>query len=91
MVPLNGARSPFQARKLSIDSPGKLFFMGFLTNVLNPKIAIFYRAIFPQFVSPGHGSAFAQSLLPGVTGIGASFSVTLCFVMFPARLAQRCG
>jgi threonine/homoserine/homoserine lactone efflux protein len=82
-----GARSPFQARDLPIDSPRKLFFMGFLTNVLNPKIAVFYLAIFPQFVSPEHGSVFAQSLLLGVTQIGVSFSVNLCIVMFAARLA----
>jgi threonine/homoserine/homoserine lactone efflux protein len=36
-----GARSPFEARQLPEDSPGNLFFMGFLTNLLNPKIAIF--------------------------------------------------
>ena len=82
-----GARSPFEARDLPIDSPRKLFFMGFLTNVLNPKIAVFYLAIFPQFVSPEHGSVFAQSLLLGITQIGVSFSVNLCIVMFAARLA----
>lgn len=82
-----GARSPFQARDLPIDSPRRLFFMGFLTNVLNPKIAVFYLAIFPQFVSPAHGSVFAQSLLLGITQIGVSFSVNLCIVMFAARLA----
>ena len=83
-----GARSPFEARDLPQDSPRKLFVMGFLTNLLNPKIAVFYLAIFPQFVSPGHGSVFAQSLLLGVTQIGVSFSVNLCIVMFAARLAR---
>jgi threonine/homoserine/homoserine lactone efflux protein len=82
-----GARSPFEARDLPIDSPRRLFFMGFLTNVLNPKIAVFYLAIFPQFVSPENGSVLAQSLLLGVTQIGVSFSVNLCIVMFAARLA----
>src|SRR6202790_2998131 len=33
-------RSPFQVKKLSVDGPRKLFAMGFLTNLLNPKIAI---------------------------------------------------
>ncbi len=35
---------------------------GFLSNVLNPKTAVFYLAFLPQFVNP-QGSAIAQSLL----------------------------
>lgn len=32
-----GGRSPFQVRDLPKDSPRKLFLMGFLTNLLNPR------------------------------------------------------
>src|SRR4051812_18474801 len=32
---------------LQVDKPGKLFSVGFLTNVLNPKVAIFYVSFFP--------------------------------------------
>lgn len=82
-----GARSPFEARALPADPPRKLFFMGFLTNVLNPKIAVFYLAIFPQFVSPEHGSVLVQSVQLGFTQIAVSFSVNLCIVLSAARLA----
>src|SRR5690606_37444657 len=36
-----GARSAFEARQLPVDPTSKLFLMGFFTNVLNPKIAVF--------------------------------------------------
>ncbi len=37
-------RSPFQVKKLKVDGPRKLFAMGFVTNLLNPKIAMLYLA-----------------------------------------------
>ncbi|MBC8028296.1 MAG: LysE family translocator, partial [Steroidobacteraceae bacterium] len=54
-----GASSPFETRALPIDSNARLFAMGFLTNALNPKIAVFYLSVFPQFVRPEHGSVLA--------------------------------
>lgn len=83
-----GARSPFEARELPEDSPSRLFFMGFLTNVLNPKIAVFYLSIFPQFVSPEHGSVFIQSIVLGLTQISVSFMVNLAITLSAASLAS---
>lgn len=83
-----GARSPFEARQLPADPPRKLFLMGFLTNLLNPKIAVFYLSIFPQFVSPARGSVFAQSMTLGLTQIAVSFTVNLAIALSAAGLAR---
>jgi threonine/homoserine/homoserine lactone efflux protein len=48
---------------------------------------MFYLSVFPQFVSPEHGSVFAQSITLGLTQIGVSFSVNLLIALFAATLA----
>jgi threonine/homoserine/homoserine lactone efflux protein len=86
-----GARSPFEARELPADSPARLFFMGFMTNALNPKIAVFYLSVFPQFVRPEHGSVLAQSITLGITQILVSFAVNFAIILSAARLAAWFG
>lgn len=70
-----GGQSPFQVRALPVDSPRKLFAMGFLTNLLNPKIAMLYLSLLPQFIDPAAGHVFAQSIALGFTQIAVSISV----------------
>lgn len=82
-----GAKSLFQAKNLPMDSNRKLFVTGFLTNLLNPKAVVFYLALFPQFISPEHGSVFVQSLILGSAQITISFLVNLLITLSAAGVA----
>src|ERR1700755_1463138 len=70
-----GGRSPFQVKEVAVDGPRKLFAMGFVTNLLNPKIAMLYLALLPQFIDPAQASVLTQSLALGFIQIAISVSV----------------
>lgn len=82
-----GGRSPFQIRHLPADGPRKLFLMGLLTNLLNPKIAVMYLSLLPQFISPEQGSILAQSVMLGLTQIVVSISVNAAIVVASGSIA----
>jgi threonine/homoserine/homoserine lactone efflux protein len=82
-----GGRSPFQVRNLPHDRPRKLFGMGFLTSLLNPKIAMLYLALLPQFIDPAAGSVLAQSVLLGSMQIAISLSVNALIAIAAGSIA----
>ncbi|MEH7828596.1 LysE family translocator [Gemmobacter denitrificans] len=58
-----------QAR--GVASPGRALWRGFLTNALNPKVALFVLAFLPQFTLPGLGPVWQQIVV-----LGLLFSLT---------------
>ncbi|WP_159873074.1 MULTISPECIES: LysE family translocator [unclassified Raoultella] len=83
-----GGRSLFAVRDLSADSGRKLFLMGFITNLANPKIAIMYLSLLPQFISPGHGSILSQSLVLGFTQASISVAVNALIVLMAGEVSR---
>src|SRR3954452_10975943 len=54
------------AQRLAPSPLGAVFAQAVLTNVLNPKVALFFLAFLPQFVDPAAGPALAQIVLLGL-------------------------
>lgn len=86
-----GGRSPFAVQQLPVDSPRRLFAMGFMTNLLNPKAALLYLSLLPQFIDPAAGSVFAQAVILGSVQIAISLSVNGMIAMAAGSIAGFLG
>jgi threonine/homoserine/homoserine lactone efflux protein len=82
-----GGRSPFQVRALPQDSPRKLFVMGLVTNLLNPKIAMLYLSLLPQFIDPDRGGVFGQTLALGAVQVAISLTVNAMIAITAGSIA----
>ena len=82
-----GGRSPFEVKALPVDGPRRLFAMGLLTNLLNPKIAMLYLSLLPQFIDPKAGSVLLQSLALGSTQIVVSITVNALIAVTAGSIA----
>lgn len=59
----------FEALPLPPVADRVLFRQALIASVVNPKVAVFYLSLFPQFVDPAAGSVLPQSLVLGVVHI----------------------
>lgn len=63
--------APALAEGRGVATPARAIWRGFLTNALNPKVALFVLAFLPQFTNPALGPVWQQILL-----LGAIFTIT---------------
>jgi threonine/homoserine/homoserine lactone efflux protein len=86
-----GGRSPFQVRDLPVDSNRRLFTMGLITNLLNPKAAMMYLSLLPQFIDPARGNVLTQSLALGSLQIIISLSLNALIASAAGTIATFLG
>jgi threonine/homoserine/homoserine lactone efflux protein len=82
-----GGRGLFETYQPKRDPAGKLFRMGLITNLLNPKSAIMYLALIPQFIYPHLGHTAVQGVILGSLQIAVSMTVNALIIIAAGAIA----
>ncbi|WP_320533941.1 LysE family translocator [Robbsia andropogonis] len=62
------------------------FLQGFLSDVLNPKVALFFLAFLPQFIEPHDPKAVLHIIALGISGNMVGILTSMTYVFLAARL-----
>ena len=65
------------------------FSQGIVTEVLNPKTALFFLSFIPQFIVPAQGRVFGQFLLLGAISVALNTSADLLVAFFAGPIGRR--
>ena len=67
---------------------GRIFAQGFVTQILNPKVAVFFVAFLPQFLNPAQPIAPQVAVL-GVVYVTVAIAVDVTYVLTWTAIARR--
>lgn len=67
----------------------QIYKQGVLTNVFNPKVALFFLAFFPQFIDASYAYGMLSFLILGLTFATTGFIWCLCLALLAARFSTR--
>lgn len=80
--------SPLRVERVDPERLGRVFRQGVLTNVLNPKVALFFLAFLPQFTDPARGPVPLQIALLGLIFIGNGTIVCVVYALAASWLGE---
>lgn len=83
---LRSRQGSLEVKAFAPVSLRRIFLEGVLTNVLNPKVALFFLAFLPQFADPARGSLAPQLLLLGTIFDVNGTLVCVLFALFASQL-----
>jgi threonine/homoserine/homoserine lactone efflux protein len=84
---VRGGGMSFTPQPLDPVADRVLFRQAMTAAIFNPKVAVFYLSLFPQFIAPAAGSVLAQSLVLGVVHVLVSTLIDGALVTVAAVLA----